>query len=86
MFFHRILFSISLHLFGTPRLSEVIILTNLILKVNKFFKYFFSFFYFLKTPFGSFGTTSPTCVGADLHFAMGSVIYLVTVISAFLRV
>ena len=40
MFFHRILFSISLHLFGTPRLSEVIILANLIYKVNKFFIFF----------------------------------------------
>ena len=44
MFFHRILFSISLYLFGTSRLSEVIILANIVFKVNYFFKYFFSFF------------------------------------------
>ena len=45
MFFHRILFSISLHLFGASRLSEVIILANLYFYVNYFFKYF-SFFIF----------------------------------------
>ena len=43
MFFHRILFSISLHLLGTSRLSEVIILANLIFNVNYFFKYFLDF-------------------------------------------
>ena len=40
MFFHRILFSISLYLFGTSRLSEVIILANIIFKVNNFFYFF----------------------------------------------
>ena len=40
MFFHRILFSISLHLFGASRLSEVIILANLIFIVNYFFIFF----------------------------------------------
>ena len=40
MFFHRILFSISLHLLGASRLSEITMLANLILKVNKFFIFF----------------------------------------------
>ena len=40
MFFHRILLSISLHLFGASRLSEVVILANLSVKVNYFFYFF----------------------------------------------
>ena len=43
MFFHRILLSISFAPFGASRLSEVVILANLFIKVNYFFNYFFNF-------------------------------------------